>query len=446
MGPAVRPGLRSSVLALATTARRFAEIHSLMALTRRRFTGGCAVGLALRAVGQTATDAARAMWEDVMELLAAHYYEPVVEARLTLLVLNELSRDQKADLRVPSPFPQETNVVRGLFAQEIARLAFLPGRRACVEETTVRAIEILCDKGLRFSSFRSQQAVEAEAYVRTSAQADIGMVNYLDNGRLLCRPFGEGPAWNLGIREGDELLSMDGVSMRGQPLWKAGRLRHGQDGSKCLITVRQSREPHRVISGTIVRRIMTRSPTVSRDPAGVTVRIPTFGNDSTSSPKPELQGGLRQLRQDDLLTLDFRGNSGGSTDNAVEVAGCLLPGPDPRQQPLVIGRRVIRGPLAATYPQDIVTEEPCQSKARRVVILVDGHSASVTELVTLALLECPDLHVTVGGEPTFGKHLLQNTFSLPRVPSLSITFPYGHMTTAKGTTWEHKIIPTFASA
>ncbi len=415
-----------------------------MAFTRRQFIAGSVLAaVSSPARSQGVNEGARAMWEDVMDLLAANYYEPVDEIKLTLGVLNRLSKQFKFDLRSQAAPPADASAARALFAQEIARMAARPGSNMSVEEMTVHAIEALCDWGLKFSSFKSEQAIDAEQHTRTSAPADIGMTNYIEGERVICRPFDNGPAWALGVREGDELLSINGVSVRGLPLWRISRDRHGPDGSECRITVQQQREPRRIISGTIVRHVIVRTPVVTKVPGGMMVRIQSFGIDSAGSPKPELVRALKQLQPHDILTLDLRGNAGGLTENAADVLGCLLPGPAQRPSPILLGRRVLRGARAGEYTQEIVTDEPCQCAARRVIVLVDGGSASSTELVTQVLVECPDLHVTVGGERTFGKHLVQNDFTLPRRPTMRINFPYGHMMTAKGTTWEKGILPTF---
>jgi C-terminal peptidase prc len=391
-------------------------------------------------LAQGSTDSARAVWEDVMELITTHYYEPVDEVKLTLATLAGVAKGLQTDVLLPSPPPTDSAGARDLFVREISRMSALPGQRSSPEQATLRAVDYLCEHLLKFSFLTTEQATEALQFVKASAPADIGMTNYREGDRILCKPVEDGPAWKLGIRSGDELVALDGVPVRGQPEWKVLKDRRGIVGSVCSITVQQAREPKRLITGKITRQVIRAAPSMQREITGVRLRIPSFSAEHDEAIQTLLRQALQELKEKEVLTLDLKGNSGGSTATGVEVLSALVPG----TRPLVIAKRHIRGPKSADYPADVTITAPPLSSVKRVVILVDAQSASTSELITQVLLETPELRVTVGGEKTYGKHLIQNSFTLPRRASMSITFPYGYMTTSKGTTWEKGILPTFA--
>ncbi|HUP04807.1 MAG TPA: S41 family peptidase [Bryobacteraceae bacterium] len=109
------------------------------------------------------------------------------------------------------------------------------------------------------------------------------------------------------------------------------------------------------------------------------------------------------------LVLDLRGNPGGLVDAAVQTCSLFLPP----------GSKVVtlRGRHVPETTQTVPTiAEPYQF---RMAILIDGKSASASEIVTGAMQDHD--RATVLGEPSFGKGLVQNMFPLSEGTGLALT-------------------------
>ena len=111
------------------------------------------------------------------------------------------------------------------------------------------------------------------------------------------------------------------------------------------------------------------------------------------------------------LVLDLRGNPGGLLDAAVEIASYLVPAQSDivsarsRDAPEILYRSVI---------------DPIRTPATRLVVLVNGGSASASEIVAGAIQDL-DAGVVVGQSKTYGKGLVQKIVPLPYDSALKYT-------------------------
>jgi carboxyl-terminal processing protease len=110
------------------------------------------------------------------------------------------------------------------------------------------------------------------------------------------------------------------------------------------------------------------------------------------------------------LVLDLRGNGGGSLSEAVDIAGFFLPK----------GTTVVstRGKMAQASQTFKTRREPLD-QAMPLVVLVDGQSASASEIVAGAIQDLD--RGVVMGQRTFGKGLVQSVRDLPYNGSLKLT-------------------------
>lgn len=110
----------------------------------------------------------------------------------------------------------------------------------------------------------------------------------------------------------------------------------------------------------------------------------------------------------DSLVVDLRNNPGGLLDTAIEVASAFLPDGD------VV---ITESPDSSTsYP---VSGDPIVPEDMEVVVVVNGGSASASEVVSAVLQERD--RVTIVGENTFGKNTVQQRFNLSNGGALKLT-------------------------
>lgn len=239
-------------------------------------------------------------------------------------------------------------------------------------------------------------------------------------------------AWEAGLRPRDTLVSIGGSTPSGKTgdavLDSARTSLRGAPGSTVDIKYKHPWETQP--RATELKRFNVRrrdvelvtllpSPTASKVVAYA--RVAGFSRETA----PELVEGLASLRYDSTksklegVIIDLRGNPGGLLDAAIDVASLFLP-PD-----AVIasakGRGFVKDATGFGESSQDAPPERVEFKSRArgvtlygvapVIVLVDGQSASASEIVAGALQDY-DAGVIIG-QRTFGKGLIQDVSPLP---------------------------------
>lgn len=218
------------------------------------------------------------------------------------------------------------------------------------------------------------------------------------------------PAQRLGIRPGDRIIAIDDRSTEGFTTEAAAELMRGTPGTEVKVRI-QRPGVDKAIDYTMVREdIKVNDVSYADFVKGTTgyVKLTQFTRDAGG----ELHDALEDMMHRGMtgLVLDLRGNPGGLLPEAVSVAENFLnPG-----QTIVSTRG--RNPEAN---EDKVAESPSVIGNIPLVLLVDGGSASASEIVAGALQD-HDRAVIIG-TTTFGKGLVQRVFPISQNRSLKIT-------------------------
>lgn len=238
----------------------------------------------------------------------------------------------------------------------------------------------------------------------------VGMnVGPQENHTVVLAPMPGSPAAKAGVRPGDVIHSVDGKSTDGLTTSEVADLLKGPKGT--VVHVNMVREGYaQPLTFTITRdEIPKHSVDVAflvRPGIGY-VRLSAF-NEETDT---ELAAALKQLEIANLdgLILDLRGNPGGLLNEAVSVSDMFL-----EKNQLIVAHRgrssqerryyAVRGNRGVQVP---------------VVVLVNGGSASASEIVTGAIQD-HDRGLVVG-EQTFGKGLVQTVSPLSENTGLALT-------------------------
>lgn len=218
------------------------------------------------------------------------------------------------------------------------------------------------------------------------------------------------PAARLGIRAGDVIAEVDGVTTDDLALDDVVKRLKGPKGSTVSITIRRvgMKEP---IPLTIVRAAIPTnsiSNTLMLKPGVGYVRIKDF----TATTVRELGEALEKLRGQGMekLVLDLRMNPGGLLDAAVGVADHFLE----KGQMIVYTKG--RTPDAA---QDYRAPGKHERVDLPVVVLINRGSASASEIVAGAIQD-HDRGMVVG-ETSWGKGLVQSVYTLQYGAGLALT-------------------------
>jgi carboxyl-terminal processing protease len=239
----------------------------------------------------------------------------------------------------------------------------------------------------------------------------VGMSVEKDSrGLRVLNVFDGSPAEDAGIRKQDLILSVNGRSIAGLSSELAtGRIK-GEAGTKVELEVftpgADDSRTLRVERANIEVPVAT-SRVVDRDGKKIgVVRLLGFTSGAHGVLRREVDELLDKGAQ--ALVLDLRGNGGGLLSEAVLVSSVFI-----EDGEIVSVRGRARPERTETAEGDAIDEDI------PVVVLVDGGSASASEIVTGALRDRG--RATVVGTNTFGKGLVQEVEPLSNGGYLDIT-------------------------
>ncbi len=257
-------------------------------------------------------------------------------------------------------------------------------------------------------------------------------------------PIEDTPAYRAGVQAGDLIIKLDDVSLKGISLSDAVKKMRGKPGSEVKLTVLRKGEDKPLEFS--VRRDVIRVKSVKAkliEPGYGLVRITQF-QEHTGENLVAAIDDLYKKNGGDLkgLVLDLRMNPGGLLNSAVAVSSAFL-----HKNDLVVytdGRtedakmrltankeNYVRG----AFKEDFLAKLPAAVKTVPMVVLVNGASASASEIVAGAL---QDHHrATILGTQTFGKGSVQTILPLPNNQAVKLTTalyytPNGRSIQAKG--------------
>lgn len=239
----------------------------------------------------------------------------------------------------------------------------------------------------------------------------VGMeVGMRDNIVTIISPLPNTPAEKAGLMAGDAIIKIDDKSTEGMSIDEAVRLIRGEKGTQVKITIfRKGEEEFRDISVTRDTIAIPTSKTEERDDVFI-VALYSFN----AIAEAEMQQALREFVKSGKkkLIIDLRGNPGGYLESAVSIASYFLP----------VGKVVVRESFGPDSEEEVyrsLGRELGNYAPEKLVVLVDGGSASASEILAGALQE----HgvATVIGSQTFGKGSVQELMQLEDGSSLKVT-------------------------
>ena len=264
--------------------------------------------------------------------------------------------------------------------------------------------------------------------------AEVGMENLADPDDLaactvvtetcamvIVAPLDDSPAEQAGLRPGDQVLAVDGTSTLGETISALVYQVRGEAGTDVTLTIRRGETE---LDISITRAVIElREVNSELLEAGIGyVRLTSFTDRATDLFRDALSSLIEQGATG--IVFDLRSNPGGYIVAAQGVTSQFIP----------------EGELLFTVESGEDVQEwrsesgVAQADAISVVVLVDGGSASASEIVAAALQEYG--RATLVGQPTFGKNTVQIWNDLPNGGGLRLTtdrwFTPNHNSVAPG--------------
>jgi carboxyl-terminal processing protease len=300
----------------------------------------------------------------------------------------------------------------GLFGRIYEEIAQRYVEPIAVDKFVQRGIEAMLES-LDPYTVLVEKEESAELQIMTQGRyGGVGMRIGMRNGwpTVVEPPFEGTPALRAGIREGDQIIEVDGVSTKGLSVSETAARLRGPKGTPVTIKIQRPGvdEPleFRLIRDEIHPKDVTYAGIV-RDGVGL-IKLSRFSRNAGQ----EVREAIQQLQAQGAraLILDLRNNPGGMLEAAVEVAENFVP----------------KGELiVSTHGRVKEAEQEFRSQTNPVwygkplAILVNRYSASASEIVAGCIQDL-DLGVIIGS-PTYGKGLVQTVVPLDRDTAVKIT-------------------------
>jgi len=314
-------------------------------------------------------------------------------AALTLGAADDLDSEIKSLISVYASL--ETNAADPVAPEQAFYQGAIPGLLRSLDPHSV-----FFDPG-QFDQLKKMEA---------STQKGFGSVVSILPGRVIVLQTITGtPSAKAGLSPGDEILAVNGYVIARLDLDQLPELLGESRQRPARLEVRKPGSAH-ILELTLIPAEM-QSPSVERAfllGAGVGyIRVSSFDEHTVQ----ELKEAIEKLGGDRLtgLVLDLRNNLGGLVTAALETAALFL---RPGQTIFTVRGRHM--------PEKAETVHAgAKPYGFKLAILINGKSASASEIVTGALQDHD--RAIVLGEPSFGKGLVQTVFPLSQGAGLALT-------------------------
>jgi carboxyl-terminal processing protease len=225
-------------------------------------------------------------------------------------------------------------------------------------------------------------------------------------------PMDDTPADKAGILAGDFITHVNGEAIMGLTLDQAVDMMRGPVGSEIIITIVREGTPE-PFDVSIIRDTIKLTAVKGRVVGkAVVLRVTTFNDQTTPGVVDELKKGIEELggvENLDGVVIDLRNNPGGLLNEAISVTDAFL---ETGEIVSTRGRNPEDGERYNATPGDLIAGKP-------VVVLINGGSASASEIVTGALQD--HRRAIVVGTKSFGKGSVQTLIPLKGDGAMRLT-------------------------
>lgn len=262
-----------------------------------------------------------------------------------------------------------------------------------------------------YTDFIPENELENFRIATTGQYAGIGaLIGVINKKIIVTHPYKNFPAHKSGIKVGDELIAVNGISVQGKTTAETSALLKGPAKTEVEVKIRRHGQKNDLVF-KIKREKISISNLAYSGLIGSDIGYIKL-DDFTPGASKEVADAVSKLRQlgAKKIVLDLRDNPGGLLHEAINIVNLFIPK----------GKEVVstKGKVAEWNKTYTTLNNPVDTEIPLIVMINEG-SASASEIVAGALQDY-DRAVLIGGR-TFGKGLVQTTRQLSYNSQLKVT-------------------------
>jgi carboxyl-terminal processing protease len=275
------------------------------------------------------------------------------------------------------------------------------------------------------SAYLDQEAFK-ELQVGTQGQfGGLGIEVGMEDGFVkVISPIEDTPAFKAGIKPNDLIVKLDDTPVKGMSLNDAVKRMRGKPNTQITLTITRKGESA-PITVTLTRAVIKVQSVKSKvlEPGYAWIRVAQFQEGTADALVKHLDNLFKQGQLKGLV-LDLRNDPGGLLHGAVAISAAFLPA-----KTLVVStdgraedarKKFYASPDDyARRGDDVLKALPSAVKSVPMVVLVNGGSASASEIVAGALQD--HKRAKVIGTQTFGKGSVQTIMPLGNNTAIKLT-------------------------
>jgi carboxyl-terminal processing protease len=278
------------------------------------------------------------------------------------------------------------------------------------------------------SNYMTEEETKAMSITNRGEFGGLGIEVTMENGVVkVVTPIDDTPASKAGVQAGDLIVEIDGQQVMGMSLNDAVEKMRGKVGTEINLTIVRegAKEPLKFKLTRAVIQIQSTKSRVENGNVGY-IRITQFNAQSFAGLKKAIDD-IEKEAGPKLIgyVLDLRNNPGGLLEQAIAISDAFL---DKGEIVSTRGRNADDTRRDNATPGDL-------AKGKPIVVLINGGSASASEIVAGALQD--HKRAVLMGTRSFGKGSVQTLFDVPGGGSIKLTTaryftPSGRSIQAKG--------------
>jgi carboxyl-terminal processing protease len=264
-----------------------------------------------------------------------------------------------------------------------------------------------------YTNFINTDEIEDFKYLSTGQYGGIGAgLNTIDEKNIISEVYPGKPAHKAGLKAGDIILKIDNTSIESKKMdsFDVRSMLRGQPHTKVNITIKRYGES-KPLTFTVEREEIKIDNVPYYGMLNNTTGYISLGQ-FTQDASFEIKKAYEEMKKKGLqsLILDVRSNPGGLLHEAINISNLFIN----KGEKIVETKGRIEGSNKV-----YVTENPPLDLQIPLVVLINGQSASASEIVA-GVIQDLDRGVVIG-QRSFGKGLVQTSANLPYKTQIKLT-------------------------